>query len=201
MRRSDEPRGELEDRSYGAWVFIAGFVVHVALKLPHMITGLRSRSMRAELRTPLAQTRPEPPDTYGLVATDPAPATMSRRGALALVGGGGVLVAVLSVGQVIGGAARGAALLLPRGRSYGDGPNDFQVNRTAVAAGITPAATGAGWASDSGDAAGHAATHRDPADRLRRGVGDDPDVGGRAVGRPRRRRRGAGTRVRDGGVP
>jgi len=48
---------------YGAWVFIAGFVVHVALKLPHMITGLRSRSMRAELRTPLAQTRPEPPDT------------------------------------------------------------------------------------------------------------------------------------------
>ena len=129
--------------------------------------------MRAELRTPLAQTRPEPPDTYGLVATDPAPATMSRRGALALVGGGGVLVAVLSVGQVIGGAARGAALLLPRGRSYGDGPNDFQVNRTAVAAGITPAATGAGWASDSGDAAGHAATHRDPADRLRRGVGDD----------------------------
>ena len=131
---------------YGAWVFIAGFVVHVALKLPHMITGLRSRSMRAELRTPLAQTRPEPPDTYGLVATDPAPATMSRRGALALVGGGAVLVAVLSVGQVIGGAARGAVLLLPRGRSYGDGPNDFQVNRTAVAAGITPAATGAGWA-------------------------------------------------------
>jgi len=118
----------------------------VALKLPHMITGLRSRSMRAELRTPLAQTRPEPPDTYGLVATDPAPATMSRRGALALVGGGAVLVAVLSVGQVIGGAARGAALLLPRGRSYGDGPNDFQVNRTAVAAGITPAATGTGWA-------------------------------------------------------
>jgi DMSO/TMAO reductase YedYZ molybdopterin-dependent catalytic subunit len=130
---------------YGAWVFIAGFVVHVALKLPHMITGLRSRSMRAELRTPLAQTRPELPDPYGLVATDPAPATMSRRGALALVGGGALLLAVLSVGQVIGGAARSAALLLPRGRSYG-GPNDFQVNRTAVAAGITPAATGAGWA-------------------------------------------------------
>lgn len=130
---------------YGAWVFITGFVVHVALKLPHMITGLRSRSMRAELRTPLAQTRPELPDPYGLIATDPAPATMSRRGALALVGGGALLLAVLSVGQVIGGAARSAALLLPRGRSYG-GPNDFQVNRTAVAAGITPAATGAGWA-------------------------------------------------------
>ncbi|MGH3764477.1 MAG: hypothetical protein ACRDS0_03950 [Pseudonocardiaceae bacterium] len=72
---------------YGAWVFIAGFVVHVALKLPRMITNLRSRSLRAELRTPLAQTRPEPPDADGLVATDPAPATLSRRGALALVGG------------------------------------------------------------------------------------------------------------------
>jgi DMSO/TMAO reductase YedYZ molybdopterin-dependent catalytic subunit len=36
-------------------------------------------------------------------------------------------------------------LLLPRGRSYGKGPNDFQINRTAVAAGIDPAVTGSGW--------------------------------------------------------
>ena len=129
---------------YGAWVFIAGFVMHVAIKLPRMITNLRSRSLRAELRTSLAQTRPEPLDVDGLVATDPAPATLSRRGALALVGGGSLLVAVLTVGQTFDGA-RGSALLVPRGRSYGDGPNDFQVNRTATAASITPADTGAGW--------------------------------------------------------
>ncbi len=27
---------------YGAWVFIAGFVIHVLIKLPKMVTGLRS---------------------------------------------------------------------------------------------------------------------------------------------------------------
>ena len=47
---------------YGAWVFIAGFVIHVTLKFPRMVTGLRSRSLRRELRTPLAETRPEEPD-------------------------------------------------------------------------------------------------------------------------------------------
>lgn len=131
---------------WGAWVFIAGFVMHVILKLPRMITSLRSRSLRTELRTPLADTRPEPPDADGLVASDPASATVSRRGALALVGGGSLLIAALTVGQTIDGPLRAAALLVPRGRSYGDGPTDFQVNRSATAAAITPAATGAGWA-------------------------------------------------------
>ncbi len=130
---------------FGAWVFIVGFVVHVSLKFPTMVRSLRSRSVRTELRTPLAATRPEPLDEDGLVATSPAAPTISRRGALALVGGGSVLVAVLTVGQSIGGVARNAALLIPRGRSYGSGPNDFQINRTAVAAKIDPADTGATW--------------------------------------------------------
>jgi DMSO/TMAO reductase YedYZ molybdopterin-dependent catalytic subunit len=55
------------------------------------------------------------------------------------------MIAVLTVGQTLGGVARSAALLLPRGRSYGDGPNDFQINRTAQAAAIDPAATGSAW--------------------------------------------------------
>lgn len=130
---------------FGAWVFIAGFVVHVAIKLPRMWTGLRSMSLRAVLRTGRDDTRPEPHEPDGLVAEHPAPPTMSRRGALALVGGGAMLMAVLTAGQTLGGAARHAALLLPRGRSYGDGPNDFQINRTALAAGITPEVTGDTW--------------------------------------------------------
>ncbi|MBV9314713.1 MAG: hypothetical protein JO100_13515, partial [Pseudonocardia sp.] len=72
---------------FGAWVFVAGFVVHVGLKLPRMLKGLRSRSLRAELRTPLTATFPEtadPADPDTLVALDPAPPTISRRGALAL---------------------------------------------------------------------------------------------------------------------
>jgi DMSO/TMAO reductase YedYZ molybdopterin-dependent catalytic subunit len=129
----------------GAWVFVAAFAVHVALKVGAMVRGLRSRSLRRELATPLVRTVPEPPDETGLVAPDPAPPTMSRRGALALVGGGSALLAALSVGQVLDGPARGTALLLPRGRTTEDGPNGFPVNRTAAAAGIVPAATGADW--------------------------------------------------------
>ncbi|HEY4417947.1 MAG TPA: molybdopterin-dependent oxidoreductase [Pseudonocardia sp.] len=136
----------------GAWVFIAAFVTHVSLKLPTMVRSLRSRSLRAELRTPLADTRPEEPDgEIGLVPAAPAEPTMSRRGALALVGGGALFVAALTAGQTIGGPLRPLALLLPRSRNPGGadaGANDFPVNRTAVAATIRPAATGPSWRLD-----------------------------------------------------
>jgi DMSO/TMAO reductase YedYZ molybdopterin-dependent catalytic subunit len=101
--------------------------------------------MRAVLRTTRANTRAEPYDPDGLVAADPDPPTISRRGALGLVGGGALLIGVLSAGQTLGGWTRPAAWLLPRGRSRGNGPNDFQVNRTAAAARITPALTGDAW--------------------------------------------------------
>ncbi|MGI8576774.1 MAG: molybdopterin-dependent oxidoreductase [Nocardioidaceae bacterium] len=130
---------------YGAWVFIAGFVMHVTLKLPRMVTSLRSRSLRAELRTSRASTLPEPLDAGGLVATHPAPPTISRRGLLALVAGGSLVVAAVTAGQTIGGITRPLALLLPRGRDLGDGPNDFQINHTALAAGIQKRDAGASW--------------------------------------------------------
>jgi DMSO/TMAO reductase YedYZ molybdopterin-dependent catalytic subunit len=130
---------------FGAWVFITGFLMHIALKIPRMVTGVRSIPFREVLRTSRADTRPEPPDPDGLVAADPAPATMSRRGALALVGGGALFVAVITAGQTVGGWTRHAALLLPRGRDRGDGPNDFQVNKTAAAAAIAPESTGENW--------------------------------------------------------
>jgi DMSO/TMAO reductase YedYZ molybdopterin-dependent catalytic subunit len=129
----------------GAWVFIASFVAHVVLKLPHMVRGLRSRSLRTELRTPLARTEPEPMDETGLVSPDPAPATMSRRGALGLVAGGALMIAVLTAGQTLGGVTRGLAVLLPRGRALGDGPNGFPINRTFVASGVSQDATGGTW--------------------------------------------------------
>jgi DMSO/TMAO reductase YedYZ molybdopterin-dependent catalytic subunit len=126
---------------FGAWVFITGFLMHIAIKLPRMVTGLRSLSLRDVLRTSRADTRPEPADPDGLVAADPTEPTMSRRGALALVGGGVLLIAVLTVGQTVGGAARGTVLLLPRGR----GRDDFPVNKTAVAAGISSESVGESW--------------------------------------------------------
>jgi DMSO/TMAO reductase YedYZ molybdopterin-dependent catalytic subunit len=126
---------------FGAWVMITGFLMHIALKIPRMVTGLRSMPLREVLRTNRSGTRPEPPDPDGLVAADPAEPTMSRRGALALVGSGALLVGVLTAGQTLGGVSRGAALLLPRGRGRGD----FPVNKTAVAAGIAPESAGASW--------------------------------------------------------
>ncbi|OBA60348.1 hypothetical protein A5647_00825 [Mycobacterium sp. 1100029.7] len=126
---------------FGAWVFIAGFLMHVAIKLPRMVTGLRSLALRDVLRTGRADTRPQPADPDGLVAADPAEPTISRRGALALVGGGALFIAAITVGQTLGGATRQAALLLPRGRGRGD----FPVNKTAAAAGITPESVGASW--------------------------------------------------------
>ena len=129
---------------YGAWVFITGFVVHAALKLPTMIRALRSRSFIAELRTGLARTRPEPPEAGYLAPVRPAEPTISRRGALAFAGAGAALIALLSAGQSLGGPLRWAALLAPHGQEVG-GPDDFQVNQTAATARISPSQTGAAW--------------------------------------------------------
>lgn len=124
---------------FGAWVFIAGFLSHVAIKVPVMWRTLRQTPLSDVLR-----------ERNGVAVTDPdadgvAPQGISRRGALALVAGGSGLLAALTIGQTVDGPLRSTALLLPRGRSYGDGPNDFQINRTAVAAGIDPASTGDSW--------------------------------------------------------
>ncbi|MGP3936586.1 molybdopterin-dependent oxidoreductase [Nonomuraea sp. KM88] len=130
---------------YGAWIFLAALAVHVAMRLPRAVRAVRSRDLRRELRTRLADTRPEPPDPDGLVPADPAPPTMSRRGLLAFVGGGSALMFGLSAGQTLDGPLRRTALLAPHGREYGTGPNDFQVNKTAASLGVTAAETGDGW--------------------------------------------------------
>jgi DMSO/TMAO reductase YedYZ molybdopterin-dependent catalytic subunit len=130
---------------YAAWVFLAAFTGHVVLLLPVLVRSLRSRSLRRELRTSTADTEPEPPDAYGLVPPEPHPATVSRRGLLAGVGGAALLLLGLTLPQT-GVGPRRLALLAPRGRVYGDGPNDFQVNRTFAATGIDPAATGSSYA-------------------------------------------------------
>lgn len=126
---------------YGAWVFIAGLVIHVTLKFPQMVAGVRSRNLWRELRTPLGATRPEEPDMAGLRAVAPAPATVSRRGLLIAVGGASLTLAGLAVGQSIGGWARRTALFAPRGLSA-VAPGALPVNHTAAAARIVAADVG-----------------------------------------------------------
>ncbi|WNM30227.1 molybdopterin-dependent oxidoreductase [Streptomyces sp. Li-HN-5-11] len=130
---------------YGAWVFFGAFLVHAALKLPSATQALRSRDLRAELRTPTSRTRPEPADVTGLVPSDPADPTISRRGALGMVGLGSVALLVVTAGQSIGGSLRRTALLAPHGRSPGTGPGGFPVNKPAAAAHIRPQDVGPDW--------------------------------------------------------
>ncbi|QMU74120.1 molybdopterin-dependent oxidoreductase [Streptacidiphilus sp. P02-A3a] len=130
---------------YGAWVFIGAFVVHTAFRIPVMVRALRSRRLRTELRTPAAGTRPEPPDATGLVSPRPAPATLSRRGALGTVGLGSLVLFAVTAGQSIGGSLRRTALLAPHGQEPGSGANGFQINKTAASVGIRAADIGPAW--------------------------------------------------------
>ena len=129
---------------YAAWVFIAAFTAHIAIKLPTLVRSLRRDGIVAPLRVPTSETVAEQPDPDELVPPDPAPATISRRGALALVGGSSLGVLALTVGQSIDPLRR-TALLAPRGQVLGGGPNDFQINTTFASTGIDPAATDDGW--------------------------------------------------------
>jgi DMSO/TMAO reductase YedYZ molybdopterin-dependent catalytic subunit len=130
---------------YGAWAFMAGFAIHVGVKLPLMVRSLRSRRMRTQLATSLADTVPEPADADGLVSTNPARPTISRRGLLGLVAATSAAAVVFTAGENIGGWTRSVALLAPRGRSYGSGPTDFQINKPAASVGVRRAMTGAGY--------------------------------------------------------
>ncbi|WP_324786736.1 molybdopterin-dependent oxidoreductase [Streptomyces sp. H51] len=111
---------------YGAWVFFAAFLAHAVTKTPAAVRGLRQ--LRAE----------------GGVLTSPRPAepTVSRRGALGLVGGGSLLLFGTTAGQTSDGL-RWTALLAPHGGGEPTGgPGGFQINKTAARAGIRAAETG-----------------------------------------------------------
>ncbi|MGR8008174.1 molybdopterin-dependent oxidoreductase [Streptomyces hypolithicus] len=130
---------------YGSWVFIGAFVVHVAFRIPVVMRTLRGGALLRELRTPVSRTEAEPLDETGLVTPDPAPATISRRGALGVVGAGSALLFAVTAGQSIGGPLRYTALLAPHGEDPGPGPNGFQINKTAAGVGIRAQDIGPDW--------------------------------------------------------
>ena len=130
---------------YGAWVFGTLFVLHAFIKLPVMRRAYRERGVLKPLMQGVAQTEPEPPDDGGLAPISPTTPTISRRGLLAMVGGASLTIFAVQAGESIGGPFRKLALLAPRGRVFGTGPNDFPVTHTAASAEITSAMTGADW--------------------------------------------------------
>ncbi|MFD8912045.1 molybdopterin-dependent oxidoreductase [Streptomyces sp. NPDC059575] len=123
---------------YGAWVFMSAFAVHAALKTPAAVRAVRERSAA------VGEERATAVDEAGLASTRPAEPTVSRRGALRLVGASSLLLFLTTVGQSLGGPLRRTALLAPHGGADpGGGPNGFQINKTAAYAGITEAETSA----------------------------------------------------------
>ncbi|KAF4410499.1 molybdopterin-dependent oxidoreductase [Streptomyces lycii] len=121
---------------YGSWVFMAAFAVHAAIRVPRAVRALRGRRARTEA---------EAAEMAGLAAPAPAAPTVSRRGALGVVGLGSLALLGTTAGQSIGGPLRETALLAPHGRDPGDGPNGFQINKTAAALGIRAADIGPRW--------------------------------------------------------
>ena len=130
---------------YASFIFLAALVFHVATKLPEAAAAFRERGVFRPLRDDLAHTRPESPEISESAPTAPRAPTISRRGFVGAVAAGSVGLGLIGAGQSIGGPLRGLGVLAPRGRDYGSGPNDFQVNKTAAAAGIERAQTGADW--------------------------------------------------------
>jgi len=111
---------------YGAVVFVASLLLHIALKMPVIVRAYRERGAARTDLVPVA----------------PAAPTITRRGLFAVVGAGSAALLLANVGETIGGPLRRLSLLAPRRQEIGPGPNDFQVNRTARGAGVTAAMTG-----------------------------------------------------------
>jgi len=130
---------------YAALVFLAALALHVGLKLPTVRDAFRRRGVLRPLRADLEHTEPEPPEEGTTAPLEPDSPTMSRRALLGTVGAASVGVGVMAAAQVIGGPLRALAWLTPRGRTGGEGPNGFPVNKTAAERGIEPAQTGSAW--------------------------------------------------------
>ncbi len=131
---------------YGAWVFTAAFAFHVSIKFATMRSALAARRGLRPLMDDLAHTRAEPrgEPPSDLIPVAPAPASMSRRALLGTVGVGSLFLFVQGLGDSLGGPLRALSVLGPRDR-FGAGPNGFSVNRTALAAEISPRDVGATW--------------------------------------------------------
>jgi DMSO/TMAO reductase YedYZ molybdopterin-dependent catalytic subunit len=112
---------------YGAWVFFAAFVAHAVLRVPMALRNLRHLQGEGQRR----ETENE------LVAPDPDPPTVSRRGALGFVGGGSLVLFATTAGHSFDGPLRETAVLAPHGGPEpGSGPDGFQINKTAAVVGI-----------------------------------------------------------------
>jgi DMSO/TMAO reductase YedYZ molybdopterin-dependent catalytic subunit len=130
---------------YGAFIFLAALGLHLVGKIPVARRAFREKGVLKPLRDDLNHTTPEPPAEDTTAPFAPKAPTISRRGLMGTVGAGSLGLALMAIGQVVGGPLRSLAFLSPRGRGFGSGANEFQINRTALEAAINPASTTSSW--------------------------------------------------------
>ena len=131
---------------YGAFVFLAALALHLVTKVPVALRAFRERGVLAPLREDREHTAPEPAREDTTAPLAPGPVSISRRGLIAVIGGGSLGLALIAGGQSIGGPLRRLSLFGPRGTGTAtSGPNGFPVNKTALAAGIDANTTGSAW--------------------------------------------------------
>jgi DMSO/TMAO reductase YedYZ molybdopterin-dependent catalytic subunit len=132
---------------YGAIVMLAALCLHVGLKLPVMTAAFRQRGVTRPLREDLGHTGPERglPGVVTSAPVAPAAPTVTRRALLGGVGAASAGLAVMTAGQVVGGPVAELAVLAPRGRGRGAGPNEFPINKTFAVANIPREKVGPDW--------------------------------------------------------
>ncbi|MBD5784829.1 molybdopterin-dependent oxidoreductase [Cellulosimicrobium terreum] len=119
-----------------AWVVIGSVVVHVGVKLPTIVTALR---------TSVSEMSAERSDDGPSLVEAPSPSAepaLARRGFLAAVAAATLGVVALTVGQTVRPLAP-LAVLAPRDPRVG--PQGLPVNKTARSAGVTDAAQDPDW--------------------------------------------------------
>lgn len=130
---------------YAAFIFGAALFLHVVIRLPTVAGAFAREGAFRPLGEGIERMRAADADDDPLAATEPAAATITRRGLIAAAGTGSLLLIALNIGTNLLPGLRGTALLSARGQSYGDGPNDFQVNKTAEAAGVRADSVAPDW--------------------------------------------------------
>jgi DMSO/TMAO reductase YedYZ molybdopterin-dependent catalytic subunit len=124
------------------YVLVGSLLLHIGVKLPDIVYGLRARVAEADVLTEIPWS--ENPASHSNAGTLPDPPTpgISRRGVLTAAGAGIGLVVITTVGQTVTPLAP-VGLLAPR--RWNQGPQRVPVNRTAEQAQVGASAMAAGW--------------------------------------------------------
>lgn len=125
-----------------SYVVVGSILLHIAVKLPDIVYGLRSPIAEGDVLTEIPWS--ENPEAHSNAGDLPAPVTpaLSRRGVLTAAGIGIGAVVVTSVGQTFSPLEPVGLLAI---RQPHKGPQRVPVNRTAEQAKVGAAALASGW--------------------------------------------------------